>query len=122
METVEARQGPQAAADPHLHEADCTAAITAVRLGDYDGGLLILPEAGLAVDLSDGDVVALKTHEVWHGVTPVVPRSPGAARVSCVAFTKQEISTGCPWCSDPQPPSRAGGGPAITTTGGQARG
>jgi hypothetical protein len=48
--------------------------MTVLRGGAYDGGLFVLPQYRLAVDMGDRDVVVFAS-DAWHGNTAFEPRS-----------------------------------------------
>jgi hypothetical protein len=59
------------------------AAMTVLRAGEYEGGLLVIPKYRVAVDLRDGDVLIVDNHEA-HGNTDIVGEE--YERVSVVAY------------------------------------
>ena len=72
----------------------------AVASGSEDALANAANSGGLAFDLQDGDILALRTTEVWHGVSDIVERSPDAARFSFVCYATDAIAVGCTECSD----------------------
>lgn len=86
-----------------LKEGFSTLAVA--RRGAYTGGLLVLPEYRLAVDMGDGDLLLFDPHE-WHGNTGITcphraelgdlarPCPDGCERVSLVAYARTKVA-GC---------------------------
>jgi hypothetical protein len=72
----------------------------AVASGSEDALANAVKSGGLAFDLQDGDVLALRTTEVWHGVSDIVEQSPDSARFSFVCYATDAIAVGCTECSD----------------------
>ena len=61
------------------------------EIGDYDGGLYVLPAYRIAIDVRDGDLLMSQSHRHFHGNTPIQPRSEGAKRMSLVTYLKANI-------------------------------
>lgn len=79
--------------------------LAVARRGSYSGGLLVLPEYRLAVDMGDGDLLLFDPHQ-WHGNTGIRcphtadlgdlarPCPEGCERVSLVAYARTKVA-GC---------------------------
>ena len=65
--------------------------LTVVELGDYDGGVYMVPEYSIGIDVREGDLVLSQSHKYWHGNTRIVPKSDGAKRISFVTYLKAGI-------------------------------
>jgi hypothetical protein len=77
----------------HKDAGDCRAGfgvISVHRTGSYSGAWLTFPRFGVAVDLADRDLVLFSPHE-WHAVTPMVPTSEDAERISVVYYLREKI-------------------------------
>ena len=66
--------------------------LAVVEVGEYDGGLLVLPQYRLALNVRTGGVAVKRSHIQLHGNTPVVARTPGAKRVSFVTYLKHNLA------------------------------
>lgn len=65
--------------------------LTVVEIGDYDGGLYVLPAYRVAIDVRNGDLLMSQSHRHFHGNTPIQKRSEGAKRMSLVTYLKANI-------------------------------
>ena len=74
--------------------------MTVVECGSYEGGLYVLPEYRLAMDVREGDVVLVRSHLQWHGNTAIAGEGK---RLSFVVFAKQAL------CNAQPPPTEAWG-------------
>lgn len=63
------------------------------------GGLLVVPEYGVTLDLRDGDVSLFDGQHTWHGVTPVETLL-GGYRTSVVYFTLRSAWSCLPWTAE----------------------
>jgi hypothetical protein len=77
--------------------------MSVLRRGKYQGGLLVVPAYGVAVDLQERDVLLFDVHEV-HGNTPLVgegpacePENGGHERISIVYYFREKM----PECLSP---------------------
>ena len=73
-------------------------AMSVLRRGKYQGGLLVVPAYGIAVDMQDRDVLLFDVHEV-HGNTPLVgegpecePENGGHERISVVYYFREKMT------------------------------
>lgn len=77
----------------HKDDGDLKAGFSVMgvlRRGEYTGGVLVLPEWRIGVDLQDGDVILFDPHE-WHGNTAIVKRSEDAERISVPAYFREKL-------------------------------
>ena len=58
--------------------------------GRYEGGLFVVPQYGVAVNMRHGDVLLVDVHE-WHCNTPLVGVSKYWTRLSCVFYFRRRI-------------------------------
>ena len=65
--------------------------LTVCEFGTYEGGLYMVPEYGLAIDVREGDLVLSQSHKYWHGNTKIVPKTEGARRMSFITYLKGSI-------------------------------
>lgn len=63
--------------------------LTVVELGTYGGGLLVLPEHRVAVDVREGDVLVFPAHRLLHGNTAI---TGSGKRVSFVTYLKHGLA------------------------------
>lgn len=72
------------------------------REGDYKGGLLVMPQYRVAVDMQDSDLLLMDAHD-WHGNTPLDPEperrsggqlaeDPGYERISVVSYMRADLT------------------------------
>jgi len=62
--------------------------LTVVECGPYEGGLYVLPEYRVAMDVREGDVVFVRSHLQWHGNTAITGKGK---RLSFVVFAKEAL-------------------------------
>ena len=55
----------------------------------YSGGMLVLPEFRVAVNIRPGDLLLINNHFGIHGNTPIVLEEDGAERYSIVAYFRE---------------------------------
>lgn len=67
--------------------------LTVCEFGEYDGGLYMVPEYKLGIDVREGDVVYSQSHKYWHGNTEIQPKTEGARRMSFITYLKAGIPT-----------------------------
>ena len=65
--------------------------LTVCEFGKYDGGVYMIPEYGLGVDVREGDLVCSQSHRYWHGNTKIIPQTDGARRMSFITYLKAGI-------------------------------
>lgn len=65
--------------------------LTVVEHGKYDGGFLVYPQYGAALDIREGDIIVNQSHMDMHGNTPLTPLTPGARRISFVTYLKHAL-------------------------------
>lgn len=63
--------------------------LSVVEVGDYSGGLFVLPEHRIAVDVRGGDVLLVQSHVDVHGNTPI---SGTGKRLSFVTYLKHALA------------------------------
>ena len=63
--------------------------------GKYDGGFTGFPQFGFAVDVREGDFLAMNVHE-WHGNTKIIPITKDHTRLSLVSYLRERMLR----CSD----------------------
>jgi len=63
------------------------------------GGMLVIPEYNVTLDLQDGDVSIFDGQHTWHGVTPV-ELGLGGYRTSVVYFTLRSAWRCLPWSAE----------------------
>jgi hypothetical protein len=68
----------------------CWSAMVVLRKG-ITGGLLVVPEVGLAFDLPDCTALFFDGQGLWHGVTPIVKSDPLAERFTVVYYALSEM-------------------------------
>lgn len=64
--------------------------ISILRSGEYDGGELIFPEFGVAVDLREGDVLLADVHQL-HGNAPIEPGAGPWERIATISYFRTSI-------------------------------
>lgn len=66
--------------------------LTVLRYGDYTGAHLVFPAFRVAVDLHDGDMIMMDSHEI-HANTCLVPSDPSAEaeRISLVLYYRTRM-------------------------------
>lgn len=64
--------------------------LTVFRRGSFEGANLCFPKYGVAVDLQEGDFLAMDIHE-WHGGTPFKNCSEDYERISIVCYYRAEM-------------------------------
>lgn len=67
------------------------ACMTVFSAGDYEGGLLILPEYRIAVDVRTTDMFCMDNQGLWHGNSPIKGIRGRFERVSCVFYFRWEL-------------------------------
>lgn len=65
--------------------------LTVVEFGEYEGGVYVIPEYGIGIDIREGDLVLSQSHRYWHGNTKLTPLTEGARRMSFVTYLKAGI-------------------------------
>jgi hypothetical protein len=60
----------------------------------YSGGMLVLPEYRVAVDIRPGDLLLINNHEGIHGNTELVYDEEGAERMSFVCYFREGMLDG----------------------------
>jgi hypothetical protein len=78
----------------HTDKGDLAAGfstLAVLRRGSYTGGVFVMPEYRVAVDMHDGDLLLLDAHD-WHGNTALELASPDAERISVVAYYREGIT------------------------------
>jgi hypothetical protein len=68
-------------------------ALSVVEIGEYRGGLYVLPEHRIAVDVREGDVLFCQSHVDIHGNTALEKLTPDAKRISFVVYLKHALAT-----------------------------
>lgn len=63
--------------------------------GHYEGGVLVLPNYRVGVNIRHGDVIVFDPHE-YHGNTQIVPVQPGSMRFSVVFYYRDLIRHSLP--------------------------
>ena len=58
---------------------------------DTKGGELLLPELGLAINVTDGVFILAEGHKLIHGVAPIERTTESAERYSVVYYSKKEL-------------------------------
>jgi hypothetical protein len=58
---------------------------------NYSGGMLVLPEFRVAVNVRPGDLLLIANHVGIHGNTPIVLEEEGAERYSIVAYFRENM-------------------------------
>lgn len=58
---------------------------------NYSGGLLVLPEFRVAVNVRPGDLLLINNHFGIHGNTPIVLEEEGAERYSVVCYFREKM-------------------------------
>lgn len=53
---------------------------------DYEGGYLVFPEVGFAINIRPKDLLLVDNMAGLHGNTEIINKSPDAYRFSCIAF------------------------------------
>ena len=43
--------------------------LTVIQIGEYEGGLFVIPEYRIAIDITGGDILFCQSHKLWHGDT-----------------------------------------------------
>ncbi len=66
--------------------------LAVLRRGEYAGGVFVMPEFRVAVDMQDGDLLLMDAHE-WHGNTAIEPLTEDAERISLVAYFRERMTT-----------------------------
>lgn len=74
--------------------------LSVVELGSYSGGLFVIPEHRVAVDVRAGDVLICQSHKLVHGNTEL-RRGVGAHRVSFVTYLKHALGEARNRLADP---------------------
>jgi hypothetical protein len=64
--------------------------LTVLRKGRYEGGLFVLPQYGIGVDMQNTDVLLADVHRV-HGNTPIKKLTADATRISLVMYYREGI-------------------------------
>jgi len=64
--------------------------ITAFCAGAFEGGELIFPQYGIAVEIETGDVLLADVHE-WHGNAPLVGVDGSYERISTVMYYRRKM-------------------------------
>lgn len=57
----------------------------------YSGGLLVLPEFRVAINIRPGDLLLINNHFGIHGNTPIVLEEEGAERYSVVCYFREKM-------------------------------
>jgi hypothetical protein len=65
--------------------------LVVIEKGKYEGGYTGFPQYGIAVDVRTGDFLAMNTVDHWHGVTPIILKTPDAERLSIVCYLRQGV-------------------------------
>lgn len=60
------------------------------RRGHYSGGVFVLGEYRVGVDMQDGDLLLMDAHTL-HGNTPIERHSPDAERISLVFYARTDL-------------------------------
>jgi len=60
------------------------------REGDYEGGLFVLPEYSIAIDMQNGDLLFVDVHK-WHGNTELTNCSDDYKRISFVLYYREKM-------------------------------
>lgn len=68
--------------------------LTVVQHGKYQGGYTLFPQYGIAIDLRQGDFLAMDVHQ-WHCNSPIVKQSKDAVRLSFVCYLRDRMHK-CP--------------------------
>ena len=68
--------------------------LVVLEQGRYKGGCTGFPQFGVAVDVRDGDFLAMDVHE-WHCNTKIHPIDKDYARVSIVAYLRERMLEQC---------------------------
>ena len=63
--------------------------------GKYDGAFTGLPQFGVAIDVKEGDFLAMNVHE-WHANTKIIPITKDYTRLSLVSYLRERMLR----CSD----------------------
>jgi hypothetical protein len=82
--------------------------LACIRRGDYEGGVLVLPQYRVGVDLQDGDLLLMDAHQ-WHGNTRMTCACGeriqnkfcsycGAERISIVSYYRTRMAE----CGSPE--------------------
>ncbi len=58
---------------------------------DYSGGMLVLPEFMIAVNIRPGDLLLINNHFGIHGNTPIIIDEDGAERYSLVCYFREKM-------------------------------
>jgi len=58
--------------------------------GKYDGGYTGFPQYGVAVDVRNGDFLAMDVHE-WHANTKQIPKTKDYTRLSLVCYLRENM-------------------------------
>ncbi len=61
-----------------------------VRRGQFTGGWLVFPEYKVGVEMQNGDLLMFNSHD-WHGVTPMVPITDDAERITVVYYMREKM-------------------------------
>lgn len=75
----------------HVDAGDLNTSLTCLsvfRVGEYTGGMFVLPRYRIAIDVGDGDVMVGDSRQI-HGVTPV---HGTGRRLSCVSYLDTRIA------------------------------
>jgi hypothetical protein len=59
-------------------------------IGAFEGGELIFPQYGIAVEIETGDVLLADVHE-WHGNAPLVGVDGSYERISTVMYYRRKM-------------------------------
>ena len=58
--------------------------------GEYDGAFTGFPQFGVAIDVKEGDFLAMNVHE-WHANTKIIPITEDYTRLSLVSYLREKM-------------------------------
>lgn len=64
--------------------------LVVIEEGKYDGGYTGFPQYGVAVDVRNGDFLAMDVHE-WHANTKQIPKTKDYTRLSLVCYLRENM-------------------------------
>ena len=67
--------------------------LTVIQIGEYEGGLFVIPEYRIAIDVREGDILFCQSHKLWHGNTKI-KSIQGGKRISFVTYLKEALIRG----------------------------
>lgn len=73
--------------------ADGWSALTVIERPSYTGGLYVMPDHRVAIDVRAGDVLLTQSHVHMHGNTAITKHTPDAKRISFVCYLKHALAT-----------------------------